>query len=73
MTRANEITDQQLEGFCEWYGQRFKKRMTRRAWFETSLEGAMHVPARDVKDLLRRMEALDLIRATKANVVLLKR
>lgn len=62
MRRAYEITDIQLSDFCEVYLQRFKKNPTNARWFALSLEGHMHVPHRDVKDLVKRMETAGMIK-----------
>lgn len=61
MKRATEIKDAELKSFCEWYLQRFKANPTNARWFATSLEGAMHCPHRDVKDLLKRMDRAGMI------------
>lgn len=72
MRRAHDVTDQELRNFAEWFLQRFKKKETRRAWFETSLEGAFQVPVRDLKDLLRRMERLALVRVSRTSIKVLE-
>ncbi len=72
MRRATDITDTDLRDFVEWFRQRFKVRQTRREWFTTSLEGRTSVPARDLKDLVKRLEGLGLVRVQKDFVELLK-
>ena len=84
MRRAAEITDQELHGFASWFTTTFRTdrerkwmsfalapRFTRREWFTTSLEGAMHCPARDAKVLVRRMTKLKLVKRHKDFVELL--
>ena len=72
MRRAHDITDQELRDFVEWFSQRFRTKKTRLPWFSTSLEGRFHVPARDLKDLFRRLESLCLVRVLKDFVELVK-
>ena len=71
MRRANDISDAELRGFCEWFYSRFKKKETRRQWFETSIEGTFHVPTRDIKDVVRRMARLELVEVQRDFVKLL--
>lgn len=73
MIRASEITDQQLANFCEWYQQRFKANPSNVRWFSVSLEGAMHCPHREVKDLLKRMERAGMIRTSRDIVEIIKK
>lgn len=61
MRRAFDIKDTELKDFCELYLQRFKANPTNIRWFSISLEGAMHCPHRDVKDLLKRMQRAGMI------------
>lgn len=72
MRRAHDIADSELRDFCEWFVQRFRVKKTRREWFATSMEGRFHVPARDLKDLVKRLEGLGLIRVQKDFVELHK-
>ena len=72
MRRAHDITDQELRDFTEWFVQRFRVKKTRREWFATSMEGRFHVPARDLKDLAKRLEALALVKVSKDFVELAK-
>lgn len=71
MRRANEITDDELRGFAEWFYQRFRKKETRQEWFETSLEGAFQVPVRDIKDIVKRMERLSLVSVKRTSIRIL--
>jgi len=72
MRRANEITDKQLQDFTEIYLNRFKSNPTNARWFAISLEGAMHCPHRDVKTLLKRMEAAGMIETYRNSVEIFK-
>lgn len=71
MRRANEIKDDELRGFVEWFRQRFKRKETRREWFEASLEGAFHIPVRDIKDIVKRMERLSLVSLKRTSIRIL--
>lgn len=68
MRRANEIRDDELRGFVEWFLQRFRKKETRREWFEVSVEGAFRIPVRDVKDIVKRMERLNLVSVKRTSI-----
>lgn len=72
MRRAHDIADQELRDFVEWFRQRFHVRKTRLPWLITSMEGRFHVPARDLKDLTKRLEALALVKVSKDFVELVK-
>lgn len=72
MRRANAIQDAELKSFCEWYLQRFKANPTNVRWFAVSLEGAMKCPHRDVKDLLKRMQASGMIKCYRDVVEIFK-
>lgn len=68
MRRAHDVTDQELRNFAEWFLQRFKKKETRREWFEVSVEGAFQIPVRDVKDIVKRMERLNLVSVKRTSI-----
>lgn len=73
MRRATDIKDDELRAFCERFKERFHTTRTRAEWFLTSLEGHTHVPVRDLRDLLRRMERLNLVSATSKSKFFLLR
>ncbi len=66
-----EITDNELQVFCEWFKSHFRKQETFASAILISMSGYFHTLPKQAKQLLKRCESLNLI-TTDNNKVFLK-
>lgn len=66
-----EVSDDELKEFCQWYKQHFRKVEANECEFVISMCGHYHTFPKQAKKLLERCKSLNLIEI-KRNVVYLK-
>lgn len=65
-----EITDNDLREFCRWYRHHFGKREDAESVFVTCLCGAFHSFPKPMKEVVKRMQDLSLIRVKDKKITI---
>ena len=68
---VEEITDSELQDFCQWYKKHYAKTESFESAFITCLCGHYHTFPKQAKVIMSRLFGLDLI-SQKRNIVYLK-
>ena len=68
---VEEITDSELQDFCQWYKNHYAKTESFESAFITCLCGRFHTFPKQAKVIMSRLFGLDLI-SQKRNIVYLK-
>ena len=69
--KVEDITNFELQNFCEWFKDHYRKSESYESAMITCLCGHYHTYPREAKKLVARLKSLDLM-SQKRNVVYLK-